>query len=106
VMRVAEARYEWVAARSRPQCSPGGWLQVTRSPTHKLWFDRVRWRLGHPVIFCAWGGRARFAGHWFGRRELEVLLMRNGTPRPARLGPDLCQRRLFCDGDSRSRQLG
>ena len=32
------------------------------------------WRLIHPVIFCAWCGRVRFAGHWFGKpRDLEVV---------------------------------
>jgi hypothetical protein len=28
----------------------------------------------HPVIFCAWCGRVRVVGYWFGKpRELEVV---------------------------------
>ena len=46
------------------------------------WIDRARWRLIHPLIFCAWCGRVRVVGHWFGRpRELEVVAhaRRNAT---------------------------
>jgi hypothetical protein len=40
----------------------------------KLSIERLRWYLSHPVIFCAWCGRLRFAGHWLGKpRELDVL---------------------------------
>jgi len=33
-----------------------------------------RWHLRHPLTFCAWCGRVRFAGRWLGKpRELEVV---------------------------------
>jgi hypothetical protein len=41
---------------------------------NKRWIERSRWLLSHPVTFCAWCGRVRIAGHWFGKpRELEVV---------------------------------
>ena len=49
---------------------------------NKGWIDRAWWRLSHPVIFCAWCGRVRAVGHWFGRpREVEVVAhaRRNAT---------------------------
>jgi hypothetical protein len=44
-----------------------------QSVAHNLGIGRGRWRLSHPVT-CAWCGRVRIAGHWFGKpRELEVV---------------------------------
>jgi hypothetical protein len=36
--------------------------------------EHRRWHLSHPLTFCAWCGRVRFAGRWLGKpRELEVV---------------------------------
>jgi hypothetical protein len=36
--------------------------------------EHRRWHLSHPLTFCAWCGRVRFAGRWLGQpRELEVV---------------------------------
>jgi hypothetical protein len=41
---------------------------------HKLWIERARWRLSHPVIFCAWCRRVRIAWRWLGKPgEAEVI---------------------------------
>jgi hypothetical protein len=76
VMPVAEAHYGCMGGRPFLTAVLTGALASSGHDhlIHKPWIERVRWRLSHPLIFCAWCGRVRFAGHWFGKpRELEVV---------------------------------